>query len=88
MILDHIASSTNAVVVTGPRANADVLGHGDLNMVNVAGVPDRLEQLVCKPQRQDVLNRFLAQVVVDTEDRISWKNSLHHLIQLSRRLQV
>jgi hypothetical protein len=34
----------------------------------VQAVPDRLEQAVGEPEGQDVVNRFLAQEVVDPED--------------------
>ena len=44
VVLDHVAGGADAVVVAGPAADADVLGHGDLHVVDVVGVPDRLEQ--------------------------------------------
>ena len=39
MVLDHVAGGTHTVVVTGARSDADVLGHGDLHVVHVTGVP-------------------------------------------------
>ena len=71
MVLDHVPGRADPVVVPGPAADADVLGHRDLDVVHVAAVPDRLEQRVGEPQREDVLDRLLAQVVVDAEDRVS-----------------
>ena len=70
VVLDHVAGGADAVVVAGPAADADVLGHRDLHVVDVVGVPDRLEHLVGEPHRQDVLDRLLAEVVVDPEDRL------------------
>ena len=70
VVLDHVPGRADAVVVPGPAADADVLGHGDLHVVHVAAVPDRLVQRVGEAQRQDVLDRLLAQVVVDAEDRV------------------
>ena len=69
MVLDHVAGGADAVVVAGAAADADVLGHGDLHVVDVVAVPDRLEQLVGEAQRQHVLDGLLAQVVVDPEHR-------------------
>ncbi len=43
VVLDHVAGGADAVVVAGPAADADVLGHRDLHVVDVVGVPDRLE---------------------------------------------
>ena len=43
VVLDHVAGGADAVVVAGPAADADVLGHRDLHVVDVVAVPDRLE---------------------------------------------
>jgi hypothetical protein len=50
------------------RADAEVLGGGDLDVVDVVAVPHRLEQEVGEAEREDVLHRLLAEVVVDAED--------------------
>ena len=68
MVLQHVTRRAGGVVERRAAADADVLGHGDLHRVDVVGVPDRLEQLVGEAQRHDVLDRLLAQVVVDAED--------------------
>lgn len=59
MVLDDVAGGADAVVIAGPTAQADVLGHGDLHVVDVVRVPDRVEQLIGEPQRQDVADRLL-----------------------------
>ena len=63
VVLDDVAGGADPVVVARPAADADVLGHRDLHVVDVVGVPDRLEQLVGEAQRQQVLDRLLAEVV-------------------------
>ena len=68
VVLQHVAGRAGLVVEAGPAADADVLGHGDLHRVDEVAVPHRLEQLVGEAQRQEVLDRLLAQVVVDAED--------------------
>jgi hypothetical protein len=70
VVLDDVAGGADAVVVAGAAADADVLGHRDLHVVDVVAVPDRLEHGVAEPERQDVLHRLLAEVVVDAEDRL------------------
>ncbi|BAS17985.1 hypothetical protein AHiyo8_62880 [Arthrobacter sp. Hiyo8] len=57
-------------------------------MVNIVGVPQRLEQLVGEAQGQDVLDRLLAKVVVDAEDRVRREDGLHDVVELARGLQV
>src|SRR5205814_2014099 len=85
---DDVAGGADAVVVAGPATDADVLGHGDLDVVHVAAVPDRLVQRVREPQRQDVLDRLLAQVMVDAEDRVRPEHRVHYLVELPRAGQV
>jgi len=67
VVLDDVTGSPDAVVVTRPGPDADLLGHGDLDVVDVVGVPQRLEHRVREPHREDVLDRLLAEVVVDAE---------------------
>ena len=81
VVLDHVAGGADAVVVAGPAADADVLGHRDLHVVDVVGVPDRLEHGVREPHRQDVLDRLLAEVVVDPEDRARREDAVQDAVQ-------
>ena len=67
VVLHHVAHRARAVVVADPRFKADRLGDSDLHMVEMRGIPKRLEQDIGKAQRQQVLHRFLAQIVVDAE---------------------
>ena len=69
MVLDHVADRAGGVVIGAPAAgHADLLGHGDLHRGDVPAVPDRLEDAVAEPEGQDVLDRLLAQVMVDAVD--------------------
>ena len=68
VVLDQVAQRARLVVVAGAAADADVLGGGDLDVVDVVAVPDRLEHRVREPEGQQVLDGLLAQVVVDAED--------------------
>ena len=88
VVLDDVARGADAVVVAGPAADADVLGHRDLHVVDVVGVPDRLEHVVGEPHRQDVLHRLLAEVVVDAEDRPGGEDVGEGLVELARGLEV
>ena len=83
MVLDDVAGGADAVVVAAAAAESDVLGHGDLHVVDVVGVPDRLVQLVGEPQRQDVLNGLLAQVVVDAEHRLLGEDAVDDAVEFS-----
>src|SRR5260370_10264 len=49
VVLDRAAGGADPVVVPGPAADPDVLGHGDLHVVHVTAVPDRLVHRVGEP---------------------------------------
>ena len=68
VVLDHVADRAGFFVEGAATLHAEVLGHRDLHALDAIAVPDRLEELVGEPERQDVEDRFLAQVVVDPED--------------------
>ena len=88
VVLDDIAGRADAVVVAGPATQPDVFGHSDLHVVDVVRVPDRVEQLIGEPQRQDVLHRLLAEVVVDPEHRLLGEDGVDHLVEFACAVQV
>ena len=82
MVLDQVSERSRAVVVAGASLDPDVLGRDDLNVVDEVAIPDRLEQRVGEPQRHQVLDRFLTEVVIDPEDL----GFVEHLQQLGVEL--
>ena len=69
MILNHVANRAGGVVIGAAAAgHADLLGHRDLHRVDMPAVPERLEDAVAEPQGQDVLDCFLAEIVIDAVD--------------------
>ena len=54
----------------------------------MVAVPDRLEQRVREAQRQQVLDRLLAQVVVDAEDVVGAEDGVDQLVELAAGGQV
>ena len=65
MVLDHVAHRTRAVVIFAAPVHAHGFGHGYLDVIDVLGVPKRLEQDVAKTDRHQVLDGFLAQIMID-----------------------
>jgi hypothetical protein len=88
VILDDVAGRADAVVVAGATADTDVLGHGDLDVVDVVAVPDGLEELVGEADGQEVLDGLLAQVVVDPEDRVRREHSLDDRVEFAGGFEV
>src|SRR5258705_13833967 len=68
MVLDHIADGAGAVIVATATLHADLFGHQNLHVVDVAAIPERLEDAVAEPEGQNVLDGLFAQIVVDPVD--------------------
>jgi hypothetical protein len=59
-----------------------------LDITQVVIVPDRLEQPVGKTERQDVVDRLLAEEVVDPEYLVLGEDLVHQVVQRAGRSQV
>ncbi len=70
MVLEDVAHRASLFVEGGAALDPERLGDRDLHVVDELAVPDRLENAVCKAQRQHVLDGLLAEVVVDPEDLV------------------
>ena len=68
MVLHHVAQRAGLVVELRAALDADVLGDGDLHVLDAAAPPQRLEQRIAEAQRQQVLHRLLAEIVIDAKD--------------------
>src|SRR3989304_10006973 len=65
MLLAHVPDRPRLPVEIAPPLDADRFGHGDLDVVDVIAVPNRLEDPVAEPEDEEVLDGFLSQEVVD-----------------------
>ena len=61
-------SAPVCVVELAAAFDAEFLGHGDLHVTDAAAPPQRLEQRIAETQRQQVLHRLLAEVMIDAID--------------------
>ncbi|MNG93976.1 hypothetical protein D3C79_529690 [compost metagenome] len=64
----HVAQGAGVVIERATGLDADRFGGGDLHVVDVVVVPERLEQAVGEAADQNVLHRLFAQVMVDAVD--------------------
>ena len=65
---DHVAEGAGFLVEAAAHLDRERLRDVDLDVVDVVAVPDRLEHAVGEAQREQVLHRLAAEVVVDPED--------------------
>ena len=68
MVRHHVAQRAGLLVELAAMLDADGLRHRDLDVVDLLSVPQRLEQAVGEAQRHNVLDRFLAEEMVDPID--------------------
>ena len=61
----HIAQGSCIIEVSAPSLHSNRFRIRDLHMVDVAPIPDRLEDGIVETEDHDVLHGLLAQVVID-----------------------
>ena len=88
VVLHDVADRADRVVEAAPLLDAEVLGHGDLDRLDVLAVPERLEEGVREAQVHDVLDRLLAQEVVDPEEALLREDRGQTLVQLARGCEI
>jgi len=88
VVLQDVADRAHLVVEPSPPSDAEGLGHGDLDAVDVVAVPDRLQEGVGEAEVKEVLHRLLAQVVIDPEHGVLVEDLVDGPIQRPGRGQV
>ncbi len=68
MVLNDVSDRADLFVETSAAINAERLGHGDLDALNVLPVPDGLEKRIGEAEVKKVLDRFLTQEMIDSEN--------------------
>ena len=83
MVLHHVAQHAGAIKVAGSRADAGVLRYGDLHLIHVVAIPQRLDDAVSKAQDQEVLHSLFAEIVIDAIDLIFVEMTMQLLVECS-----
>ena len=85
---DHVAEGAGFLVEAAPHLDRERLRDVDLDVVDVVAVPDRLEHAVGEAQRQQVLHRLAAEVVVDPVDAALVEDRVQARVRASGRGEV
>ena len=88
MVLHHVAQHARAVVVAAAALDVHRLGDVELDVVDEVLVPERLEHAVAEAERYEILDRLLAQVVIDPVDLVLVPVGEDVRVELQRRGQV
>ena len=68
VVLHHVAQRAGFLVITAAVAHAEFFADGDLHVVHGFAVPQPLENGIGKAEHQNVLHRFLAEIMVNAAD--------------------
>ncbi len=88
MIGHHVAKRARSFVKAATVLDADGFGRGDLHVVDVVAVPERLDDVVGKAEDHDVLHGLFAEVMIDAVDLLFGQNLVQFLIQLLGRFEI
>ena len=77
MILHHVAQGTGGFVVSGPALDSECFGGSDLDVIDVAGVPDGLKDGVGETENENVLRCLLPKKMIDAVSLIFGEGILH-----------
>src|SRR6185369_8198191 len=88
MVLKHVADYAGLFIITAAIFHAYRFRRGDLYVIHVAAVPDRLEHRIGETKDHDVLYGFLTEIMIDAVDLPFVQHLVDALIELARGLQV
>src|SRR6185312_12357224 len=88
MVLYDIADCAYLFVENSRALDTEGFGHSDLHAPDIVAVPDRLQKRVGKPEVEQILNWFLAEVMIDSENVRFLKRLMEDSVELSRRGKV
>ena len=81
VILQHVPQGAAGVVVRSSTAlDTDGLRHCDLNKLYMMAIPQRFEDRVVEPEPEQILDRFLAEIMINSEDLLLLKVSMQTFI--------
>ncbi len=84
----HVAQRAGRLVEIAAILDTHRLGHGDLHIVDMVAVPQRLEDAVGEAEDHDVLDRLLAQIMVDPVDLLLVQHRQQLGVERLRRGEV
>ena len=68
MVLDHIAERPGLLIVGPAMLDAEIFGNGNLNILDGVAFPERFKNRVREAERQEILHRLFAEVMIDAVD--------------------
>ena len=81
MVLDHVADGARLIIIAGSTFHTQRFASGNLHVVDIARVPQLLEDRVRKAHNHNVLRGLFAEVVIDPKGVLLRKRLFDHFVQ-------
>ncbi len=88
MVRHHVPQRPGSFVEPAATLDTHSFGRRDLHVVDMVAVPERLEDAVRKSQHQNVLDRFLAEEMIDPIDLVFGQHLEDLRVECLRRCEV
>ena len=88
VILDDVTDGPDLLVEAPASFHVERFRHGDLHVVDMVAVPERLEERVRKPEIEQILHRLLREVVVDAKDGRFLERGMQRPVESPGRREV
>ena len=81
MTLNHVAQGAGGFIEAAASLDAEGFCCGDLHMIDVVAVPERLEDAIAKTEDQEILHGVFAEIVVDAIDLLLFKDVMDNFVE-------
>src|SRR5580692_9146520 len=88
MVLNHVADGPGLIVEASASLYSEVLGHRDLDTVDVVAVPEGFHKSIGETECEYVVHCAFSEVMIDTEYVGFRENTKQNFIQLLRRGKI
>src|SRR5258706_13803219 len=88
MVLNHVAHGPGFIVIPSPVSHAQLFRNGQLYMINIIPVPERLENRIGKTRSKNILNSLFSKVMINAINLVLGKDVVKKFIEGFGRLQV
>src|ERR1700730_18090790 len=88
MVLHHIANRASFFVEFASPRDAKRFRHGDLHTLHVVAVPDGLEEGIRKTEEKQILDFFLAEIMIDAKNGRFGKDGVQGGVEFLSRCEI
>ena len=88
MVLDHISQGADLVIIGGASPDSFCFTDGNLDMIDVFAIPDRLEHAIGEAQHHQILNRLFSQIMINAKDLRFIEHLCERRIDLFRGFKI